>query len=52
VDAPSLETIKIRLDPALSNLTEPQTSLFIAGDLDERTYKSPFQLPFNDSVIL
>jgi len=31
VDAPSLETLKARLDRALSNLIEWKMSLFIAG---------------------
>jgi len=34
VDAPSLETVKARLDGALSNLTESEMSLLIAGGLD------------------
>jgi len=34
VDAPSLETLKVRLDGALSNLTELKMSLVIAGGLD------------------
>jgi len=31
VDPPSLETFKVRLDGALSNLIELKMSLFIAG---------------------
>ncbi|KAK4826189.1 hypothetical protein QYF61_006133 [Mycteria americana] len=34
VDAPSLETFKVRLDEALSNLIELKMSLCIAGGLD------------------
>jgi len=34
VDAPSLETFKVRLNEALSNLTELKMSLFIAGRLN------------------
>jgi len=34
VDAPSLETFKIRLDRALSNLVELMMSLLIGGGLD------------------
>jgi len=34
VDAPSLETLKVRLDGALSNLTYLKTSLLITGAFD------------------
>jgi len=34
VDAPSLETFRIRLDGALSNLIESKMPLFITGGLD------------------
>ena len=34
VDAPSLETFKVRLDGALSNLIELEMSLLVAGGLD------------------
>ena len=34
VDAPSLETFKVRLDGALSNLIQLQVSLFIVWELD------------------
>jgi len=34
VDAPSLETFKIRLDGTLSNLIELKMSLLTAGGLD------------------
>ena len=34
VDAPSLETFKVRLDRALSNQIELKMSLLIAGELD------------------
>jgi len=43
VDAPSLETFKIRLDGALSNLIQLQMSLLIAGGLDKMSFKGPFQ---------
>jgi len=33
-DAPSLETLKVRLDGALSNLIKPKMSLLTAGGLD------------------
>jgi len=33
-DAPFLETLKVRLDKALSNLIELKMSLLIAGELD------------------
>jgi len=34
VDAPSLETFKVRLDGALRNLNQLKKSLLIAGGLD------------------
>ena len=34
VDAPSLETFKVRLDGALSKLVELKMSLFTAGGVD------------------
>jgi len=34
VDAPSLETFKVRLDAALSNMIELKMSLLMAGGLD------------------
>ena len=34
VDTPTLETLKIRLEEALSTLMEMQVSLFITGELD------------------
>jgi len=34
VDAPSLETFKVRLDQALSNLMQLKSSLLIVGGLD------------------
>ena len=47
----SLETSKVRLDGALSNLINLQVSLFIAGELDWMTFKHPFQLGlFYDSM--
>ena len=42
VDAPSLQTFKVRLDGALSNLIELWVFLFIAGGLDQLTFKGPF----------
>ena len=33
-DAPALETFKVRLDRALSNLIELKMSLLVAGTLD------------------
>jgi len=44
VDAPFLETLKVRLDGALSTLMELWVSLFIAGELDHIFFKDPFQL--------
>jgi len=43
VEAPSLETFKIRLDGALSNLIQLQMSLITAGGLGQMTSKGPFQ---------
>ncbi|KAK4818443.1 hypothetical protein QYF61_013130, partial [Mycteria americana] len=52
VDAPSLETFKVRLDGALSNLIQLKMSLLIAGGLDYMTFKGPFQPRlFYDSMI-
>ena len=42
VDSPSLETFKLRLDRALSNLIELKMSLLAAGKLDLMSFKSPF----------
>jgi len=39
-----LETLKVRLDGALSTLMELWVSLFIAGELDHIFFKDPFQL--------
>jgi len=51
-DAPSLETFKVRLDRALSDLIKLKMSLLSAGGLDSMTFKGPFQLkPFYDSMI-
>lgn len=36
-------TFKIRLDRALSNLTELKISPLTAGSLDQVTFKGPFQ---------
>ena len=44
VNAPSLETFKVRLHRSLSNLIWLCMSLFIAGELDQMTFKGPFQL--------
>ena len=44
VDDPSLETFKPRLDQAMSNMIWLRVSLFIAGQLDQITFKGPFQL--------
>jgi len=53
VDAPSLETFKVRLNEALSNMVQLKMSLIIAGGLDKMTLKGPFQpKPFYDSMIL
>jgi len=41
VDAPSLETPKVRLDGALSNLIYLWVSLFAAGGLDQMALKVP-----------
>ena len=43
VDAPSLETFKVRLDRALSNLVSWKMSLPTAGVLDQMIFKGPFQ---------
>lgn len=48
-DAPSMETFKIRLDTALSNLTYLKMSLLITGVLDLMTFKRSFS---NYSMIL
>jgi len=44
VDSPSLETLKVRLDGALSNLILCKMSLLTAEELDWMTFKGPFQL--------
>jgi len=44
VDAWPLENSKIQLDWTLVNLMELQVSLFITGELDQISFKSPFQL--------
>lgn len=43
VGALSLETFKVRLDVALSNLIEFKMSILIAGALNQMTFKYPFQ---------
>ena len=53
VDASSLETFKVRLHEALSNLVQLKMSLLIAGELDQMTCEGPFQPKlFYDSMIL
>ena len=44
VDAPSLETLKVRLDGALSNLIYLWVSLFTAGELDQMAFKGLYRL--------
>jgi len=52
VDTPPLETFKIRLDGALSNLIQLKMSLLTEGGLDYMAFKGPFQpTPFCDSMI-
>jgi len=52
VESPSLETFKVRLDGALSNLIELKLSLLTAGGLGLMTCKGPFQpKAFYDSMI-
>ena len=51
-EAPSLETLKAKLDGALSNLVWLQMSLLTAGVLGQMASKGPFQpKAFYDSVI-
>jgi len=51
VDALSLESLKVRLDGALSKLIELWMSLFTAGELALMAFKGPFQLKwFYDST--
>lgn len=53
VDAPSLETPKVKLDGALSNLISLKISLLTAGMLDKVTFKVLFQPKlFYKSMIL
>ena len=52
MDAPSLETFKVRLDRALSNPIGLYVSLFIAGQLVQMAFQGPFQMKqFYDSMI-
>ena len=52
-DAPSLETFKVRLDGALSNLNQLKMSPLIAGVLDWLMFKGPFQpKPFYDILFI
>ena len=44
VDAPFLETPKVKLNGALINLIELYMSLFVTGELDYVNINSPFQL--------
>jgi len=50
VEAPSLETFKIRLDGALSNLIKLKMPLLTAGGLGWMAFKGPFNP--NYSMIL
>jgi len=51
IDAPSLETFKVRLDRALSNLVLCRVSLCLAGGLELDDLQGPFQpKPFYDCV--
>jgi len=51
VDAPSLETLRARLDGALSNLIQVKMSLLTAEALDWMASTGPFQpKPFSDSI--
>lgn len=43
LDAPSLETFKVRLDWALSNLLKSKMALLMAGGLDDMTFRGPYQ---------
>jgi len=43
-DAPSLETLMVRLDGALSNLIYLWVSLFTAGELDQMAFKGLYRL--------
>jgi len=53
VDAPSLETLKARLDEALSSLIQLEMSLLTAGRVDWVAFKGPFQpKPFHGSKLL
>ena len=53
VNAPSLDTFKVRLDGAQGNLIWLKMSLLMAGGLDQMTLKGPFQPKlFYDSMIL
>ena len=45
VDAPSLETFKVKLDLALGNLIQVWMSWFTVGDLDQMNFRSPFLTP-------
>jgi len=51
VDAVSLETFKVRLDRALSNLTLFKMSLLIAEGVDCMSFKGPFQNKPYDYII-
>jgi len=52
IDAPSLETFKVRLNGALSNLIQVKMSWLTAGGLDWMASKGPFPpKALHDSVI-
>ena len=44
VDAPSLETFSVKLDPGSGQPDLAVVSLFIAGELDWMAFRDPFQL--------
>jgi len=43
VDAPFLESFKVRVDGVLNNMIKLKTSLLFAARLDQMTFKGPFQ---------
>jgi len=53
VEAPSLETFKVRLDRVLGNLIQLKMSLLTAGGLESMAFKGPFQpKPACDSMLM